>query len=156
MRLSIICFLGALAIQPLCYADVTKLSAEHRKVLEDSPRFREIQSTASLPPGVVALCADVNGRLAEPGQRWEATDVITDSKLPRKRLIWAAMRGEYYVVHYERGGVGHSFHILLATLEGGNKARVLWHAVGDQLKDFPAFLDALRSNTLDDTLEYAH
>jgi len=145
------------AIQAFSYADVTKLSAEHRKALQDSKRVHEVRSTTNLPPAVVALCADDNGRLAEPGQNWEPTDVIIDSKLPRKRLIWAATDGEYLVVHYERGGIAHSFHVLIAELKHGNtNPRVVWRGVGGQLKDYKAFLAALDSNKLDDSLDYGH
>jgi hypothetical protein len=144
------------AIPAFCYADVAKLSAELRKALQDSKRFHEVRSTTNLPPAVVALCADENGRLAEPGQNWEPTDVIMDSKLPRKRLIWAATDGEYFVVHYERGGIDHSFHILIAKLKPSDaNAKVVWRGVG-QLKDYKAFLAALDSNKLDDSLEYGH
>ena len=147
----------AVAIQSLCFADVTKLAAEHRKVLEDSSRFREVPATTNLPPAVVALCADEGGRLAEPGQKWEATDVITDSSLPRKRLVWATVAGDYYVVHYERGGRGHSFHILVATLAKGDpKPKIVWRGVGGRLKNYSAFLEALRSGKLDDDLDYTH
>src|SRR6266581_5876033 len=81
--------LFAIAIQSLCYADITKLPAEDRKVLQDSSRFHEVHSTNDLPPTVIALCAE-DGRLAEPGQNWNASDVVTDPNLPGKRLIWAA------------------------------------------------------------------
>src|SRR5437764_2455447 len=157
MKLCAICFLVVLAIQTCCVADVTKLPAEHRRALEDSSRFRQLVSTTNLPPAIVALCADDAGRLAEPGQKWEATDVISDSSLPRKRLIWAAVASEYYVVHYERGGRGHSFHVLVATLAKGEpKPKTVWRGVGGQLNDYAAFLGALQSRKLDDTLDYAH
>ncbi len=147
--------LFAVAVQAFCYADVTKLSAEHRKALQDSKRFHEVRTTTNLPPAVVAFCADDNGRLAEPGQNWEPTDAIIDSKLPRKRLIWAATDGEYFVIHYERGGIAHSFHILIAELKPGNiNSRVIWHGVGRELKNYKAFLVALDSNKLDDRLDY--
>jgi hypothetical protein len=68
--------LFAVAIQNLCCADVTKvasanpngggLSAEDRKVLQDFSRFHEVHSTKDLPPAVVALCVDDNGKLADP------------------------------------------------------------------------------------------
>jgi hypothetical protein len=145
------------AIQAFCYADVTKLSTEDRKTLQDSSRFHEVYATTNLPPAVVTLCVDDNGRLAEPGQNWEPTDVIMDSKLPRKRLIWAATDGEYFVVHYERGGIAHSFHILVAELKhGSTNPRVIWRGVGRQLGDYKAFLAALDSNKLDDSLEYGY
>jgi hypothetical protein len=147
----------AMVLQSLCIADITKLPTDQRKVLENSSRFRKVRSTTNLPPSIVTLCEDDTGKLAEPGQNWHATDLIGEAPLPRKRLIWAAVGGEYYVVHYERGGRGHSFHIMVATLaKGEQKSKVIWRGIGNQLKDYKAFLDALRSGNLDDRLDYAH
>jgi hypothetical protein len=145
-------------IQTLCYADVTKLPAENRKVLLDASRFHVIHSTSDLPSVILTLCdGGGDGKLAEPGQNWNATDVITDPTLPGKRLIWAAIGEEYYVVHYERGGIAHSFHILVAKLPKNDaKPTVVWRAVGHQLKDDAAFLDALRNGKLDDRLNYPY
>ncbi len=148
----------AVAIPSLCSADVTKLSAEERKALLDASRFHEVRSTTNLPSAILALCdGGGDGKLAEPGQKWNATDAITDPTLLGKRLIWAATGVEYYVVHYERGGIAHTYHILVAKLtKDGAKPKVVWRAVGGPLKDYAAFLDALRSGKLDDRLEYAH
>ena len=107
-------FLAA-AMQSLCYANVTKLSPEDRSALQNSPRFHEVHSTRDLPPSVIAVCA-YDGRIADPGQKWNATDSIIDPTLPAKRLIWAPVGGEYYVVHFERGGIAHTYHILVAKL----------------------------------------
>jgi hypothetical protein len=97
------------------------------------------------------------GKLAEPGQKWNATDTISDPTLPGKRLIWAAIGGDYYVAHYERGGIAHTFHILVAKLSKTDaKPKVVWRAVGGPFKDYAAFLDALRSGKLDDCLDYPH
>ena len=147
-----------IAIQSLCYADVTKLPAEDRKALLDASRFHEVHATSDLPSAILALCdGGSDGKLAGPGQNWNATDVVTDPTLPGKRLIWAAVGHEYYVVHYERGGVAHSFHILVAKFTKNDvKPKVVWRAVGHQLKDYAAFLDALRSGKLDDRLDYPH
>ena len=141
--------LFAVAIQVLCFADVTKLPAEDRRVLLGGSRFHEFHSTKDLPPAVVALCVDDKGKLADPGQNWNATDAITDPTLPWKRLIWAAVGSDYYVVHYERGGIDHSFHILVTKLTKDNaKPEVIWSAVGRPLKDYAAFVEALRSGKL--------
>jgi hypothetical protein len=149
--------LFAVAIQGLCCADVTKLPAEDRKVLQDSSRFHEVHSAKDLPPAVVALCADDKGGIADPGQNWNPADATTDPSLPWKRLIWAAIGGDYCVVHYERGGIDHSFQILVAKLSNGAaKPKVIWSGVGRPLKDYAAFLDALRSGKLDDRLDYGH
>lgn len=85
----------------LCCGEVTKLAAEDRKILENASRFHEVNVTSDLPPTVVALCIGDNGKIAEPGQKWNATDALIDPTLPGKRLIWAAVGGEYYIVHYE-------------------------------------------------------
>ena len=154
------CLLAAFAIQDECFAEITKLSLKDREALENSSaKFTEIHSTTNLPPSVIALCNDSKGRLAEPGKNWQVTDVITDSSLPDKRLIWAAIKDEYFVVHYERGGYSHSFHVLVAKLKKDEtKPEVVWRGVGfNNLKDFKALVDALKSkDALDDRLDYAH
>jgi hypothetical protein len=149
--------LFATVIQGLSSADVTKLAANDRKSLGDASRFREVHSTSDLPSAIVALCAGDGGKIAEPGQKWNATDAITDPTLPGKRLIWAAVGGDYYVVHYERGGIAHSYHILVAKLAKNDaKPKVVWRAVGGPFKNYAAFLEALRSGKLDDRLDYPH
>jgi hypothetical protein len=147
--------LFAVAIQSIRYAEITKLPAEDRKILENSSRFHEVHSTMDLPPAILALCVDDKGSLADPGQNWNATDAITDPTLPWKRLVWAAVRSDYYVVHHERGGIDRSFHILVAKLtKNDGKPTVVWRAVGHQLKDYAAFVSALRTGKLDDRLDY--
>ena len=146
--------LFAVAIQSLCCADVNKLSIEDLRMLQDLSRFREVHSTHDLPSAIVGLCAK-DGHIADPGQNWNPTCVITDPTVPGKRLIWAAAGGEYYVVHYERGGIAHTFHILVGKLmKADAKPKVVWTAVGGPLKDYAAFLDALRSGKLDDRLNW--
>jgi len=91
MRNLTVYVLFTVSIQSLCYADVTKFPAEDRKTLLDATRFQEIHATANLPSAILALCdGGGDGKLAEPGQKWNATDAITDPTLPGKRLIWAA------------------------------------------------------------------
>jgi hypothetical protein len=154
MKHFILYLLCAVGTQSLCCTDLTKLSADDRKVLQDSSRFHEIHSTGDLPPAIVTLCG---GKLAEPGQNWNATDAITDPTLPAKRLIWAAICGDYYVVDYERGGIAHTFHVLVAKLNKGEAKPILvWSAAGRPFKDYAAFVDALGSGKLDDRFDYAH
>jgi hypothetical protein len=136
------CTVFMVVVQSLCCADVTKLSAEDRKVLQDSSSFREVHSTSDLPSPIVAVCAGDKNKLAEPGGKWNATDSIIDPTLPGKRLIWVAIGRDYYVVHYERGGIAHTFHVLIAKLaKGEEKPKVVWSAVGGPFKDYAAFLN---------------
>ena len=72
--------------------------------------------------------------------------------LPHVRLDWAASAGDQLLLHYERGGIGHSFHFLWVTWKKGDpQAKVLWHAVGDHaFEDAGAFVKALDADQLDD------
>jgi hypothetical protein len=126
--------------------------------LLDTARFHEVHATSELPSAILAFCdGGSDGKLAEPGQKWNATDAISDPTLPGKRLIWGAIGGDYYVVHYERGGIAHTYHILVAKLARNDaKPKVAWRAIGGPFKDYPQFLDALQKGQLDDRLDYSH
>jgi hypothetical protein len=147
-----LCILLLVAVHSFSFADVTKLPIDTQRLLQEASRFR---AANVLPGGIITLCADHNGRLADPDGMWEATDVISDTTLPTKRLIWAVTDGYYYVVHYESGGRAHGYHVLVARLEDF-KAQFVWHGVGNKLKDYAAFLNALRSGELDDRRDYYH
>jgi hypothetical protein len=102
-----------------------------------------------LPAGIVTLCADSNGRFAAPGAKWEPTDYIQDPELPRARLIWFARSGDQVMVHFEKGGYAHSFHLLQANLSGGSQPVVVWRAFApSELRDYSALLSALHKNQL--------
>lgn len=147
-----LCLLLLLTTQNLGVAKVAKLSIEDRKILASSVPHRQILETSKLPPEIVALCADSNLRLAEPGQKWESTDYIIDSSLPRRRLIWAVVKDKYYVVHYESGGRGHSFQILIATTIQ-QQPKVIWQGGGfARLKNYKVFVDTLQRTNLDDRI----
>lgn len=155
MRLLIICLLTSAATQYVSYADITKLLPDDRKSLQDTSRYHEFYTTNNLPSQITSLIADGHGRIAQPGQKWEVTDVIMDRTLPRKRLIWAAVNDDLYVVHYEGGGIGHSYHVLIAKCKQGDKeAKIVWHGVGGPIKDYADFLRALKRNKLDDRHPY--
>lgn len=138
-------------------AAVTHLSFEFRSHLQQTNSFKNIDVTAQLPHAIFALCADSNGFMADPGKKWEPTDNITDPLLPRKRLIWAVSDGHYFVVHYEAGGLAHSYHFLVASVDPEHSSiSKSWFAVGRKLDGYSEFLAALIRNELDDDPRYYH
>jgi len=60
----------------------------------------------------MAVFTTLRRQARKPGQKWNATDAIIDPTLPGKRLIWAA-GGDFYVVHYQRSGIAHTFNFWL-------------------------------------------
>ncbi len=63
-----------------------------------------------------------------------------DATLPGERLIWAVVGGDYYVVHYERGGIAQTFHILVAKLAKSEaKPKLVWCVIGRPFNNYAAF-----------------
>lgn len=152
MKHVILCTIFAVAVQSLCWADVTKLSTDDLKILRNASLFHEVHSTTDLPSQIVVLCGD---KVAQPGGNWNATDAVSDPTLPSKRLIWAAIGDDYYVVHYERGGIAHTFHVLVAKMAKNKaKPKVVWTGVGGPFQDYAGFLEALRSGKVDDRIDW--
>ena len=149
MKCLLFCLLAAILLHTQCYADATKLRPGIRQVLLDVSRFHEVRSNAQLPAGVVALCADNNGMIADPGEPWQI-GCVGDDNSPKTRLIWAAIAGELYVVHYESGGIVHRFHVLVATFkECDTSATVEWRSVAKLFKNYGEFVAALETNRLE-------
>ena len=163
MKLALLAVSTSLAFAAVVTADVTKLPAVERQKLEHADSIELLRSAAKVPKEVFDACAvtskDPAFRLADAGQPFRVTDTITNENrnLPRRRFIWAARLPEYYVVHYEMGGRGHSFHVLLVKFDGTQKAaQVTWSAAAILLKDYDHFLRALKTGKLDDSLDYYH
>jgi hypothetical protein len=93
----------------------------------------------------------------KPGEKWNTTDSIIDPTPPGKRLIWAAVGGDYYVAHYERGGIAHTFNILVEKLAKNDaKPKAVWVGIGGPFKNYAAFLNGLLNGRLDVRWNYPH
>jgi hypothetical protein len=91
--------------------------------------YRIVQKVADLPVGIRKLYTLKGGSrvaIADPGERFEATDVITDPDLPRRRLIFAGVAQDRAFIHYEEGGIAHSYIVELFRLESPDLAVGLW------------------------------
>jgi len=64
--------------------------------------------------------------IADPGEKFEATDFITDSALPRRRLIFAGVAQDRAFIHYEQGGIAHSYIVELFRPESPDTAVGMW------------------------------
>ena len=60
-------------------------------------------------------------------------------------------------MRYDRGGIAHTFNILVAKLaKNVVKPKAVWVGVGAPFKDYAAFVNGLRNGRLDDRLNYSH
>lgn len=138
-RLSLCSFL-LVALTASVHADITQLSKADRTALEHPATIKMLFSTTHLPSAVTAVCAGVTSDhqfwLANPGQRFQETDVVIGLwRLPARRLIWIAQLPNYFVVHYEYGGLGLSNHILVVHRGAASrKPGLVWAAAGDRYR----------------------
>ena len=156
--------LTLLAAPSVACAKITKLAAATRHHVEAPAQVEMRRTVREVPAEVIRACAAATRggefELADPGRQYQATDVIDSLNLPIRRLRWAARIPGYYAIHYERGGIGHSFHVLLVQVSeraDAAPARVVWSAVSEGiLKDYDRFVAALRAGQLDDNPAYIH
>lgn len=83
----------------------------------DSEQLGIVTSIRGLPLGVrdqlQTLFGSYTLEIAEPGEPFQVGDVIGDRPLPIRRLIAAGCSTDHCLVHYERGGIAHTWHVAL-------------------------------------------
>ena len=80
-------------------------------------RFGIVTSVRGLPLGIRDRLQTMWGSrtldIAEPGDEFQATDANVNPELPTRRLVAAGCTIEYCLVYYERGGITHTWHVML-------------------------------------------
>jgi hypothetical protein len=74
--------------------------------------FNIVTDVRALPGSVLQKYIEPSGSrllMVNPGQEFEATDIIRVASLPRERLIFAGVAGDKCFVHYETGGKPHVY-----------------------------------------------
>ena len=108
----------------LCSAAVVGYQAAAPSVLPASlrahlktERFQIVTSIRGLPLGVrdelQALFGSQALDIAEPGTKFQATDVILDPTLPKRRLVAAGCSTDHCIVYYEHGGFARTWRMAL-------------------------------------------
>lgn len=82
-----------------------------------SERFQVVSAVRGLPLGVREELQRMFGSsamaIADPGEPFQITAVITDPSLPMRRLSVAGCSQDHCLVYYERGGIAHVWHAVL-------------------------------------------
>src|SRR5438876_12438783 len=110
--------------------------------------FAIIKDVQALPASILKACTEIGGSrhvLANPGHRFEATDVIRDESLPRKRMIFAGVSGNRWFVHYEQGGRGHSFRLAFFQVTSPSTMKPLWQGFCGPAKDIADLRSQVRA-----------
>ena len=116
--------------------------ADELKFLEGD--FAIVKNVNSIPGTLLRVLAELDGsafEMANPGERFNSSDVFIPN-LPRRRLIFAALATDRYLLYYEKGGIA-LFHLVEAfRLRSGGRVEPAW---SDSCNGPATTLEELRS-----------
>jgi len=103
-----------------------------QRLLEGSCQI--VTSTKQLPEKLRAAFAMLTEEpvftLANPGEKYQATDVMTRHKLSLRRMVIAGNCSGYWFIHYERGGIGHSYALVFFAPSSKGEMAFVWGGRG--------------------------
>ena len=119
-RISLFCAIGVSLLSTV----VTGRQATPAVALSEALRahvkneqYGIVTSIRGLPLGVRDALEMLFGSqtldIAEPGDKFQVTDVASNPKLPTRRLVAAGCSIEHCLVYYERGGIAHTWQVAL-------------------------------------------
>jgi hypothetical protein len=85
---------------------------------------QEVHSKSQLPPELLNLLPPI----ADIGAPFNSGDAVNDPTAPFRRLIRAGKRGNDWFLWYEQGGVGYSWHAVVARVVPDSAPTVLANA----------------------------
>jgi mono/diheme cytochrome c family protein len=83
----------------------------------------------SLKSAFAHLAKEADFKMANPGEKFQETDVTGPGLLSR-RLIFAGISKDRYFIHYEKGGWAHSFRIAVFDVSSEGKVSFVWGGSG--------------------------
>ncbi len=124
------CFFGATVLAQQFHKHLSSVEREH---ILDGP-FTVVAITEALPAKVKRAFAQITGEhsfaLANPGQKYQVTDVLSDPRLPSRRLVFAGTKGDEWFIHYERGGYAHGYFVIVFKVDSQSIVQFLWGGAG--------------------------
>ena len=140
-------------------ASITKLSSEAKEYMLREDAFSGIPSVKEIPASVLMKFAEIakdpNLKIANLGEKFQVTDVISEQGLPSRRLIFGGISKDYCLIHYERGGYAHSYNVILFKLSA-KSADFLWGGTRfNRISDQSELRELTRYDALDDSLPYS-
>ncbi len=97
-------------------------------------RCQLVTSTEQLPGKLKAAFANLTKEaeftLANPGEDYQSTDVVIGHKLPLRRMVIAGICNAYWFIHYERGGIGHSYELVFFQPDSKGEMAFVWGGRG--------------------------
>jgi hypothetical protein len=108
-------------------------SATERVHLLDG-QFKVLSKTEGIPANVKQafsrIAREPSFAMADPGQKFQVTDVVLDRTLPFRRLVFAGVQDDMWFVHYEKGGYAHGYYVVTFKVDPHGDAHFMWGCAG--------------------------
>jgi hypothetical protein len=91
--------------------------------------FKIVKDVRALPAPLLQTLTEKGGTrllIANPGEKFDATDVISGPNVPRKQLIIAGVADGKCFVHYYQGGRGAMYVVEFFSLSSSQNIEPLW------------------------------
>jgi hypothetical protein len=91
--------------------------------------FKIVKDVRALPIPVLQTFIEQGGTrllIANPGEKYDATDIISGPSVPRKQLIIAGVKDGKCFVHYAQGGRGAMYVVEFFRLSSSQNIEPLW------------------------------
>jgi hypothetical protein len=121
---------------PIKFTAQSMSTAERQEFLNAD--YRIVRKVADLPAGIRKLYTpkgESRVAIADLGEKFQETDVITSPDLPWRRLIFAGVAQDRAFIHYEKSGIGHAYIIEFFRLESPDIAVGLWSGYRGPARD---------------------
>lgn len=117
--------------------------ADVMEALKVPGAFELRTTTAEIPLSVRTAFAKTTGQttflMAEPGAKWQSTDVLVMPPLPGRRLRASACSKVFCLLFYEIGGIARMNRVAVFRLNP-NDAKLVWNALAFHDADDPKSL----------------
>lgn len=145
---------------------VVKHTAAHQQQSSSTERghildgqFKVVSNTEDIPANVKkafsTMTRQTSFEMANPGQAFQVTDEGTYRRLPWRRLVFAGVQGDDWFLHYERGGLAHSYYVVAFKADFHGDARFVWGCgVGESAKTLEQLRTMVATCKLADTESY--
>ncbi len=107
-----------------------------------------IRNTADIPRACKLAFAKFSGespfKMANPGEKYQVSDVIREEGLPWRRLMFSAVKDKRCAVAYEKGGLGRlTYAVVFDTAT--DPATVVWGGSRIQMNDIAGVSEKLEA-----------
>lgn len=107
--------------------------------------YPKYESTPSFVKMFLDSLAGTEFRIADPGEDWQATDVV-EGNLPDRQLVYLGVGQEVMLLAYNKGGIGMSERILIIRFENSCIKDFWCGGVLTELTDKDQIVNHLKAN----------